>query len=286
MMAREEPADMNIFGLVTTDDPRYHIKDAGIRAYVWNKLQTELIYATLESDQTIRSIMDLEQYLGREIIMVAGASMDTIVGQRKYLPNARARFCTYEMKIKPIFNFLMGGYRRYPDSPAIDHYYQEMASLGYPQPGEGKPWIRMNIGYRIDDVERVAKFTEHYRHCVGIHQHGRHQGQREWKEVHWRIGHFPIIHRSQADVIRYWKDKPVRFPEFNNCEFCFNRTLAQLQKQFRDRPEKGNFWIDMEKKHGAQFRSDYTLEEIKALPMDEEMDFTAQSMCNSGGCTD
>ena len=245
MMAREAPADLNIFGLVTTDDPRYHIKDAAIRAYVWTKLQTELVYATLESDETIGSIMDLEQYLVREIIMVAGASMDNIVAARKYLPNVRARFCTYEMKIKPIFDFLMGGYRRYPDSPAIEHYFQKMASLGYPQPGEGQPWLRMNIGYRTDYVERVASFTEHY-----------------------------------------WKDKTVRFPEFNNCEFCFNRTLAQLQNQFRDRPAKGEFWIGLKKKQGAQFRSDYSLEEIKSLPMGEKMDFTAQSMCNSGGCTD
>lgn len=286
MMATEHPADMNIFGIVTTDDPRHHIKDAGIRSYVWKKLQTDLVYATLESDETIQSIMDLEQYIGQEIIILCGDSMDSIIESRNFLPNARARFCTYEMKIKPIFNFLLGGYRRYPNSPSIADYYQILASSEYPQPGEGKPWIRMNIGYRLDDIERVASFTEHYRHCVGIYQAGRHQGRREWKETHWRIGHFPIVQNSQADVIRYWKGKPVNFPEFNNCEFCFNRTLAQLQKQFRDRPEKGDYWIGAEEKYGAQFRSDYSLKEIKALPMSDEMDFTAQSMCNSGGCTD
>ncbi|WKN46495.1 hypothetical protein [Tunicatimonas pelagia] len=85
---------MNIFALVQTDYLEFHFHDEAIRRYVWNKLDTDLVYATLESDETIRSVMELEQYLGKEIFMVCGDSLDKIIDRRKFLPNARARFCT------------------------------------------------------------------------------------------------------------------------------------------------------------------------------------------------
>ena len=286
MMAAENPADMNIFALVQTDYPQYHFRDAGIRQYVWEKLQTDLVYATLESDETIRSIMELEQYIGQEIVMVCGQSMDKIIGDRKFLPNSRTRFCTSEMKIKPVVDFLTGGYRSYYDYPSVQRYYEYLQGLGGGVPEQNEPWIRMNIGYRLDDLERVATFRETYRQCIGTHTEGRHRGDRKWQDIHWRVGHFPIIEQTQAEVIKFWQGKPVSFPEFNNCEFCFNRSVAQLQKQFQERPAKGEFWIEMEKKLGATFRPDFSMQEIKELPIGSVLDYTAQSMCDTGGCTD
>ncbi len=286
MMAVKHPADMNIFSLVTTDYPEFYIQDEAIRRYVWNKLDTDLVYATLESDETIRSVMELEQYIGKEIIVVCGESLDKIISDRNFLPNARARFCTSEMKIKPIYEFLKHGYRHYRGTPSVDRYESYLYALGTTFWKSDKPIVRMNIGYRLDDIERVSSFKETFKYPDSIHTEGRHKGNIKWRTHHWRIGNFPVIKNTQADVISYWEDKPVSFPEFNNCEFCFHRPIEQLQKQFRERPKKGKFWITMEQRYNATFRSDLSLQQIKDLPYTETLDFTAQNMCSSGSCTD
>ncbi|WKN46494.1 hypothetical protein [Tunicatimonas pelagia] len=195
------------------------------------------------------------------------------------------------MKIKPIYEFLKHGYRWYRDHPDVDRYeaYLYNASTTFWQ--TDTPLIRMNIGYRLDDIERVLTFKETFKYPDGIHTEGRHAGEKKWRTHHWRIGHFPVITITQAEVIDYWKNKPVRFPEFNNCEFCrsairFHRPVHQLQKQFRERPRKGKFWMMMENRYNATLRFDYSLQQIKELPYTESLDFTGQSMCNSGGCTD
>lgn len=262
------PADYSVFAVVTTDYPQYHIKDPGIRRFTQEKLSADY-YATLESDETLRSVMELEQYTGRPIHWVAGKSLDSLIDQKQSLPNPTEGWCTTHMKIEPMFMFLM----------------YEMGWTKYIEKGEQIPeskYVRMNIGYRIDDIERVARFTESFKYAWGNSKNGR----KKWKEFTYRIGNFPVIDKTQREVIDFWKGKPVRFPELNNCEFCHKRPVSLIQKMFRDYPQKAEFWIEMERITGRRFRMDYSLEEIKKLPLSETIDFTAVSLCNTGGCTD
>ena len=235
--------------------------------YVWEKLDN-YVYATLEDDQTLRAMMELEQYLGQEIIWVSGKPLDTLIDEKKHLPNPLARWCTTEMKMKPIFEYIiynshLGKYvLNYKDIPAEER-------------------IKMNIGYRIDDYERVAKFTTHFDYAPAVDS----DGKLIWKSNEWRVGNFPVIYNSQPEIIEFWKGKNVNFPELNNCEYCPLRPLELIKQQLQ-KPNKSAFWINQEKKTGHRFRMDYSLEEIRKMPVNGQFDFTSASICDSGGCTD
>lgn len=104
-MAVHYPADYNIFSLVTIEDKKCAPKDAGIIKYVSDKIGQDFI-ATAEDDATLYVLRDLEQKIGKGIIWVVGNSFDNVIDKRGgYLPNSITRFCTTEMKIRPIFDW-------------------------------------------------------------------------------------------------------------------------------------------------------------------------------------
>lgn len=100
------PSDYNIFALVTTRDKSCMFPDKKLRQKVSDKLNKEFI-GTLEDDIIIHTMFDLEQYIGREINWVSGEYFDDIIikGNNRYLPNVTQRFCTTELKLKPIYNW-------------------------------------------------------------------------------------------------------------------------------------------------------------------------------------
>lgn len=273
LMAVLNPADMDIFALVQTDDPRYHVKDKAVQRFMWDKLGTDLVYSTLESDDTLKTMMELEQFIGREVTWIVGNSMDRIIDDRKnFLPNPRARYCTTEMKLKPIFEHFF-----YNRTPSKFNGFKYDANHNITD--ESK--LRMNIGYRIDDFERVGNFTDTFKYSNSKHPNGRNK----WTDYNWRIGNFPVLNYSQSEIISFWKNKPVTFPKYNNCEFCMNKPIPVLQEMF-ETSDKGDYWLELEKKTGNRFRFDYPLQQIKNMPRTMDIDFTSVTMCGSGGCTD
>ena len=110
-IAKNYPADYNIFALVTTDDIKCQYPDAKVRQIVSDKIGKEFI-GTLEEDIIIKTILDLEQFIGTKIDWVSGKSFDEQVKRYKlngeiktHLPSVMRRTCTVEMKIEPIFEF-------------------------------------------------------------------------------------------------------------------------------------------------------------------------------------
>lgn len=128
-MAVHYPTDYNLFALVTIDDYKCAPKDKQLIKWVSDKLGKEFI-ATAESDLTLMVIRDLEQQIGREIIWLSGKSFDRTTNRRKHLSNKVWRYCTLEMKIRPIMKFCK--------------------KLGP---------VQMNIGFRIDERERGDNFN-------------------------------------------------------------------------------------------------------------------------------
>ena len=59
------PADYNLFALVRTSDPRLKFPDAKVRQMVSDRIGKEFI-GTLEMDEIIYTMFDLEQYIGQE----------------------------------------------------------------------------------------------------------------------------------------------------------------------------------------------------------------------------
>lgn len=96
------PADYNIFALVRTNDKKCLFPDANIRQIVSDKIGTEFI-GTLEEDMIIYTMLDLEQYIGREIIWLSERTFEDVIKKHSnYLPNIMSRFCTTDMKVFPI----------------------------------------------------------------------------------------------------------------------------------------------------------------------------------------
>ena len=123
-------SDALVFSLVRTQDKKLLFKDSGIRKIVSDKIGAEFI-GTLEYDTIIYTMLDLEQYLGKKIDWVAGLPFEDVIKNKGgYLPNIATRFCTTELKMRPIFHWWHDNY---------------------------KTPINMNIGYRF--TERSRKDT-------------------------------------------------------------------------------------------------------------------------------
>ena len=80
------PSDYRAFALVRTNDIKCQYPDAKVRQIVSDKIGVEFI-GTLEDDMIINTILDLEQFTGREIKWVTGKTFDS-----SYATNPTASF--------------------------------------------------------------------------------------------------------------------------------------------------------------------------------------------------
>jgi hypothetical protein len=103
-IAANYPADINYFCLVRTNDKTCIFPDKKLRQIVSDKIGTEFI-GTLENDTIIYTILDLEQFIGKEITWLTGQPFEDIIRKRKALPGIQQRYCTTELKINPIKKF-------------------------------------------------------------------------------------------------------------------------------------------------------------------------------------
>jgi len=246
------PADYEIFSLVTIEDVRYKPKDEALVKFVSDKIGKEFI-ATAESDLTLKVIIDLEQKLGREITWVAGNTFESINNKRSMLPNKMIRFCTTEMKMRPIF----------------DWWYQNIREV-----------VKMGIGFRYDEQERAVKLTTSFKGIVGQ------KGSRNvWEEINWREGYFPLIENKimHFHVSEWAKTSGLVFPPDSNCVGCFHKPIQQLRKNWDDEPEKMQWFADQELKN--TWKKDMNYENIRRLGLQQEFFFGTGSGCGGGFCT-
>ena len=252
------PADYDVFALVHSADRRLTPDDQGLVQKVSDKIGFEFI-GTLESDQTIRLLFDLEQKIGREITWVTGKSFDDVIYDQKAIPNKMWRFCTTEMKMRPIFKW----------------WLQEIGEK-----------VSMRIGFRLDEFQRAEKFTTKMKYRASQNTHG--QKRYNWNEIEWREGSFPLIddRLTHRDIIRYWDSENIEFPRSSNCVGCFWKSEHELRQNWDDYPEKMQWFSDKEKELGNTFRTGITFEKIKNTPKQAEMFFGGGSCQSEGYCTD
>lgn len=252
------PADYNIFALVEIEADYCKPKDIGLIKKVSDKLGKDFI-ATAESDATLKVILDLEQIIGKEIIWVSGNTFEEVIRKRKALPNQMWRFCTTEMKMKPIFEYCQNNIKEVVD---------------------------MRIGFRYDELERKekAKNNTHFKTIVGKYDNGRNK----WKEVYWRELSFPLIDNkvNHFDVYEWSKFIGITFPEDSNCVGCFHKPLQQLRKNWDDEPNKMKWFSEMEKMMNRKFKKEMSYEKAKKLALQLDFIFGTGAGCSSGFCTD
>jgi len=93
-IAANYPADYNIFSLVRTNDTNCLFPDSKIRQIVSDKIGREFI-GTLEEDTIIYTMLDLEQFIGQEIVWLSETTFEDVIDNAGgYLPNLMRRFCT------------------------------------------------------------------------------------------------------------------------------------------------------------------------------------------------
>lgn len=239
-IAANYPADYNIFSLVRTSDKKLIFPDAKIRQIVSDKLGVEFI-GTLEMDEIIYTILDLEQFIGKEIIWVTGKTFeesiirDKLNGERKYvLPCISRRTCTLDMKIIPMANY----------------WYDNIKEV-----------IETRIGFRANEGRRVHNMKERCNEN-GLLEHkfiiGKHKnGNNKWQNIPFQKPVFPLHDNGifKDNIEHYWKDKPVRFAYMNNCVGCFHRSELLLKHMSQKEPDKFNWFVEMEKKGAESFKN-------------------------------
>lgn len=254
-MAKHYPTDKNIFSLVRIEADYCKPKDPGIVKYVSDKIGMDFI-ATAESDTTLYVIRDLEQLLGKEITWVTGESFESVIFKKKALPNMMWRFCTTEMKMKPIFD-----------------YCQKEFGM-----------VRMNIGFRYDEKERGKHENNSFKTIVGKSENGRNK----WGTVKWRECNYPLIEFKQNhfDVRKWAQSTNLIFPPDSNCVGCFWKPVQQLRMNWDTEPQKMRWFAEMENKLKRKFKKEMSYDNVKLIGLQQDFNFGTGSGCSAGGCTD
>lgn len=268
-IAANYPADIDLFSLVRTTDLDCLFPDAKIRQEVSDKIGQEFI-GTLEQDEIIYTMLELEQYIGREITWITGKPFDDVIirGTKKngqeyiYLPNVTQRFCTTEMKVNPIKQFCYDN----TDLP-----------------------VEMRIGFRANEVKRANSMLDRHREdgfqydsfIVGKSQSGRNK----WKELKYRKAVFPLIDDNiyKDQIESFWKGKPVRFAYMNNCVGCFHRNEILLKYMSEKEPNKFN-WFAKQETDKARFKKEMSYESIKKHRLQFQLFDDDFNECDSGYC--
>jgi 3'-phosphoadenosine 5'-phosphosulfate sulfotransferase (PAPS reductase)/FAD synthetase len=162
-----------------------------------------------------------------------GEPFEALIADRKYLPNAVARFCTAELKIRPM-------------------HWLIREDFGWTD------WDTM-IGIRADEPRRIARIR-----ARGTSTESKHETM---------VMPLADAGISVAEVGAFWASQPfdLRLPNSNgrtmhgNCDLCFLKGAKQVLALIREQPNRALWWIKQEASvqsagkftgDGARFRND------------------------------
>lgn len=268
-IAANYPADYDVFALVRTSDKNCMFPDKKLRQEVSDRIGQEFI-GTLEDDMIIYTMLDLEQYIGREITWVTGKTFDEVVKSGGgTLPNVTRRYCTTLMKLEPMFEWWRN-------------------EISVP--------VEMRIGFRANETSR-AKTMNDKRNSKGMLEQkavigkSKTGNRNRWGMIEWQNPRFPLIEDSvYKDAIEmFWKDKPVRFAKINNCVGCFHQDVVLTRKRFDWHPNKMEWFA---KQEGVKHPDDcwrngkdkIKYNEIKGWNLQTELFEDDFNECDSGYC--
>lgn len=260
-VAANYPSDLLLFALVCVSDPLLKIKDEGIRRLVSEKIGKEFV-GTAESDDILRTMFDLEQFLGRPISWVAGDYFEDVIDEKQILPNQFRRYCTTELKIRPMFRHLH--------------------ALGV-TPVETLIGFRSGEGHRAQRMmEKTIDGVAYFKDVVGQHEDGR----KRWATLPFQRPIFPMIQDGvRSDQVHlFWKDSPVHFATRNNCVGCFHRNPILLRMMKDEDPVTFDWFLRQEERVGGTWRSDASFAEIAKHRLQAVLDFEDFGSCDSGSC--
>lgn len=145
-----------------------------------------------------------------------GEPFAALIEHRKMLPNPIARFCTVELKIRTGLRYAK--------------------SLGWEN-------FDRAVGLRADEPRRVNRM----------------KADSSLENVVMpmaKAGH------TLEDVLDFWSKQdfdlnlPAKDNAFGNCDLCFLKSKAKVEKIIRSNPERAVWWAEQEEKTGMPFRID------------------------------
>ena len=216
-IAANYPADYNVFALVRTNEKSCLYPDKKLRQIVSDKIGVEFI-GTLEQDNIIKVMLDLEQFIGKEITWLSPKTFDDVISQYKgkngsnYLPNLMTRYCTTDMKMKPIFEW----------------WQKEINEV-----------VEMRIGFRATEMNRAKRVIEklkevsfadgYYNNCVGCFHRNpvflnkmsqEHKNKMEWF-ANIEVENSPNTFRKDCtykEILEYKPQIELDFEDFDECD--------------------------------------------------------------------
>jgi 3'-phosphoadenosine 5'-phosphosulfate sulfotransferase (PAPS reductase)/FAD synthetase len=154
-----------------------------------------------------------------------GEPFEALIRKRNYLPNPVTRFCTIDLKIRPIGRYLL--------------------SIGMAETKTEAENMSM-IGMRADEQRRAAKIADKSR--IPLVKAGI---TKQDVGDFWRAQPFDLELSNMNGVTMH-----------GNCDLCFLKGGAQILSLVQEKPERAVWWAKMEalalasKPSGAVFRSD------------------------------
>lgn len=270
-IAANYPADYNVFALVRTNDKNCIFPDKKIRQIVSDKIDQDFI-GTLEMDNIIYTMLDLEQFIGSKINWVSGLSFEDVVSlpENNLLPSPLRRYCTEHLKLKPIFEW----------------WQKEINEV-----------VEMRIGFRANEQRRSNNMKKKlvdgllgFKHIIGKTKTGN---SNKWKTTYFQKPTFPLISKDNPifkdDIEEFWKNKNVRFAQLNNCVGCFHRNEILLKKMWNTHKNKMQFFSNLEedrtyKNDTLKANDNITYKKIKQWKLQTELSFDDFTDCDSGYC--
>ncbi|MCY1720187.1 hypothetical protein OU798_07525 [Prolixibacteraceae bacterium Z1-6] len=277
------PADYDVFALCCIDSHNAgaHI-DRKMKQRVNDKLQKYCPHmpefvATSEDPVLLKTMFDLEQKIGREIIWLRGIGWEEMLRVKKAIPNMDKRFCTTILKMQPIFEFLF---------------------MRVPLP------VKMRIGFRYDEAHRVnsenttfrfPKFAKKYKGRL-VKSFNKSTVTFEtyffdwlyqWETIEWRVNEHPLVDDKiiHYAVAQYWDRQNIVFPDDSNCQNCFWKDEQQLRKNF-DTNLPIMIWAAIQEHlWGNTFKEEYSLFQISEMPIQLDFTFGTGAGCQAGFCT-
>lgn len=290
MMAELYPADVNVFAVVCIEDCPEHKTDPAIIKYAKAKFERYCpnypdFIATAEDDKTLVCVMELEQVLGKEIVWVRGKSFDQVIDERtkNRLPSWARRYCTVQMKLLPIFEYLY-----------LNSFLPCLMNIGYRADETSNRIRNMYQAYDKELSKWVDKIPgpHFFQYPVSCKNFGEHK--QNWADIYYRRCKFPLVkdHITKPMVDSHWKGR-IDFPKISNCEGCFHKEPEVIAYKCRFSPTKMPWWIRQEKKgKGKWYDIPLTYEQIndsnmvKNPPVDLFESISNGAHCDSEGCTD
>jgi len=266
-IAMNYPSDYNIFSIVCVDQKSCASKDAKLMQYANDKIEKYCshygeIIGTAEDPIIFKTMYDLEQMLGKEIIWLRGLSFDQLIKKSKALPARHARigrFCTTWLKIAPFFEFWF-------------KYTNDYEKWG------------VNVGFRYDEKERVNQFTTKWKYPYLCNNYGKHR--QKWNEIEWRYGLFPLVNDKivKPKIDQFWKGKNIQFAEDSNCQHCIFKSKEQIKMNYINNPDQIIWSKSMEDYINRKWHKDFSIEDAISSELDESYFYGGDAGCQAGEC--